>query len=150
MKTDVRQDTTERFEEILERLFRDSYSNLLGQWHSLDITIPQARIIDILDRRGPMRMTSLAEEMGHTLSATSSLVDRLADKGLIQREHANDDRRAVICDLSPAGRSAQRRFYSVTNTRLGRQMGSFSREQLESMIQSFEMLYTSTPDDQDN
>lgn len=49
------------------------------------------------------RMTQLADRMGLTPGAVSTLVDRLVDNGLVERRHEPADRRAVFVRLTEKG-----------------------------------------------
>lgn len=53
---------------------------------------------------GEVRMTQLAERMGLTPGAVSSLVDRLVDNGLVARRQEPTDRRAVFVHVTEKGR----------------------------------------------
>ncbi|MFJ5221027.1 MarR family winged helix-turn-helix transcriptional regulator [Streptomyces sp. NPDC088354] len=58
-----------------------------------------------LDSDGPMGVTALAEAMGIDPSTVTRQVTPLVDSGLVKRTSDPEDRRAVVLDLSPRGRS---------------------------------------------
>lgn len=69
-----------------------------------EITLPQYRALIVLAGRGPVRPVDLAGALASTSSTVTRLCDRLVDKGLISRERAGADRRAVELALTAAGR----------------------------------------------
>ena len=58
--------------------------------------------------REPVRISELNRHVLLSQPALSRLADRLADRGLVQRQHDAADRRGVRLSLTPAGRVLQR------------------------------------------
>ena len=75
-----------------------------GAFMDLDLTIPQLRVVFMLDESAAMSMSSLAQELGITLSACTHLVDRLVRADFVARSEDPADRRVVRCDLTVNGK----------------------------------------------
>jgi DNA-binding MarR family transcriptional regulator len=62
-------------------------------------------VLDALSRQDGwhLRMTQLARAAALSNSATTRLVNRLEDRGLITRILCADDRRGIYTELTPAG-----------------------------------------------
>jgi DNA-binding MarR family transcriptional regulator len=75
-----------------ERMARTGLS--MTHWH----------LLLLLARHGEMSMGRLAEAQGISLSNASGLVDRLDERGLIERVRVPDDRRIVLVRVSDRGR----------------------------------------------
>jgi DNA-binding MarR family transcriptional regulator len=56
-----------------------------------------------------MRMQQLARAAALSASATTRLVTRLEDRGLLTRILCADDRRGIYTELTPAGRTLYRK-----------------------------------------
>ena len=69
-----------------------------------DTTLAQYRALVVLASRGPQRMVDLAAALGVTPSTAGRMCDRLVRKGLIRRQRARSDRRAVQVSITAAGR----------------------------------------------
>ncbi len=69
-----------------------------------DITIAQYRALVVLASRGPQRMADLAAALDVAPSTAGRMCDRLLRKGLIRRQRARADRRAVQVSITAAGR----------------------------------------------
>lgn len=67
------------------------------------LSIPQYSLLGFLSSKGPLSMGQLAALMGHTTPATTGLVERLNQAGLVQRHHPDYDRRKVIVEITPKG-----------------------------------------------
>jgi DNA-binding MarR family transcriptional regulator len=57
------------------------------------ITVPQMSALSILRDQGPLTLRALAEAVGVSAPATSQLVDRMVQNGLVSREEDTTDRR---------------------------------------------------------
>lgn len=68
-----------------------------------ELTITQRKALTILSR-GRLRMGDIAYTLGLSLSSATHIIDRLVDKGLVQRSEDASDRRVVLCFLSEDGR----------------------------------------------
>jgi DNA-binding MarR family transcriptional regulator len=70
-----------------------------------ELTMPQFRVLVVLDGAGPLRMSDLAERIGVHPSTLSRTVDRLVAGGWIERASAEESRREVHVRLSDRGRA---------------------------------------------
>lgn len=71
----------------------------------VEITVPQHRLLVLLQTTGPLGIGALAGGLGVDPSNGTRLCDRLGQLGLIERRRRNNDRRAVTVDLTRAGRN---------------------------------------------
>jgi DNA-binding MarR family transcriptional regulator len=69
------------------------------------ITIPQFRLLVVLDVEGPQKLTSIALALGVNPSTATRMVDRLVAAGLIDREPNPVSRRELVVRLSRKGRT---------------------------------------------
>ncbi|MFD3684929.1 MarR family winged helix-turn-helix transcriptional regulator [Nocardiopsis sp. NPDC058631] len=71
------------------------------------ISVVEYTVMDALDRQDGwhMRMRQLARAAALSNSATTRLVTRLEDRGLLTRVLCADDRRGIYTELTPAGRA---------------------------------------------
>ena len=80
----------------------------------VDVTIPQHRVLVLIDDNGPLGVGAIAAELGVNPSNATRLCDRLERLGLIARSRSDEDRRAVLVDLTADGR---RLVQAVTDIR---------------------------------
>ena len=67
-------------------------------------------------------------------------MDRLVEKGLVDRVADPSDRRVVICQLSESGEQAITRFWRIGRERLQIVADLLDEEQLETVVQGFELI----------
>jgi DNA-binding MarR family transcriptional regulator len=71
-----------------------------------ELSVVEFTVLDALSRQDGwhMRMSQLARAAALSSSATTRLVNRLEDRGLLTRVLCADDRRGIYTELTPAGR----------------------------------------------
>ncbi|WP_037576105.1 MarR family winged helix-turn-helix transcriptional regulator [Phaeacidiphilus oryzae] len=71
-----------------------------------DLSVTEYAVLDVLSRQQDwhMRMQQLANAVVLSQSATTRLVTRLEQQGLLTRYLCADDRRGIYTEVSPAGR----------------------------------------------
>ncbi len=86
-----------------------------------------------------MRMVDLAESASISKSGASRLVDRLADRGLVERVPCAEDRRSVWACLTPAGRrkvlAVRPKFDQVVRTSLASHLSEMEADQLARLLE---------------
>ena len=85
-------------------------------------------------------MGVIADHLGITLSAMTSIVDRLVEKNLVERDSDPHDRRVVLCKLTDQGREEMKRFWRVGREKMLKTLGILEDAQLESVVQALELL----------
>lgn len=73
--------------------------------HQFDINFTQFRALKALSLHESMSATELARTLEHDAGALTRVLDRLQDKGYVQRRPSEQDRRAVVISLTVAGRA---------------------------------------------
>ena len=139
MKDDYKEELTERFMKAVDYLNRQVHTFGLDDWEGLDMTIPQIKTLVLLERSGPLRMGNIAGYLGRALSATTTVVDRLVEKGLVDRAWDPNDRRVVICRLTDQGKQGMEQFWRIRRERLQLMVDFLDVEQLETLVRGLEV-----------
>ncbi len=92
-----------QFEREYWRSFRELDSVRLRHWERHRVTLPQLRVLYHIRRQPGVTTGELATALGITVSTTSGLVIKLADRGLVARATAANDRRQIPLHLTPEG-----------------------------------------------
>jgi DNA-binding MarR family transcriptional regulator len=69
-----------------------------------DVTVPQWRVLVMLDTRGPMNLAAAAAGLDVNPSNASRICDRLIKAGFLDRQESSTDRRNITLSLTAAGR----------------------------------------------
>jgi DNA-binding MarR family transcriptional regulator len=93
----------EEVAELLHLLGRQLRQQAHRELVPLGVTPAQARALRVLSRGGLLRMSTLADQLGIARRSATTVVDELAERGLVRRTEDPADRRAVTVDVTPAG-----------------------------------------------
>jgi len=69
----------------------------------LGVSMAQLNILYVLRRSGEMPMSRLAEVLNVSLSNATGLIDRMEERGFIERTRVPEDRRIVLVRLTTGG-----------------------------------------------
>jgi DNA-binding MarR family transcriptional regulator len=81
----------------------------------LGISMPQLHIMHTLQRTGEMTMSRLADVLGVSFSNATGLVDRLEERGFIERTRVAEDRRIVLVHVTELGARTLRESDSLSD-----------------------------------
>ena len=70
----------------------------------LGVSMAQLHVMHLLERHGELAMSRLAETLDVSLSAATGLVDRVEERGFVERIRVPSDRRIVLVRITAAGR----------------------------------------------
>lgn len=73
---------------------------------SVGLTAPQLLVLQSLDLDAPRKPSDIAKEVYLSQATVTSIVDRLAKAGLVEREKSRSDRRVIHILMTPSGRAA--------------------------------------------
>ena len=107
----------QRFRDVAQFLNRMYFHEQVDMLGGVDLTMPQVKTLALLETRGPLCMTSMAFLMSRTVSAMTSIIDRLVEKGLVARQSGPPDRRRVNCALTNQGKLTMVQFWAVSEGR---------------------------------
>lgn len=84
-----------------------------GRRPALDATQGEAHVLAHLHGSGPCAIADLHQAFAHRRSTLTSILDRLAARGLLLRKVRPEDRRSFRVSLTPRGRSLAARVHGA-------------------------------------
>lgn len=119
------------------------YQDLLAASH--DLTLQQYNVLRILRGAGRQGLPTLeiASRMVERTPGVTRLIDRLEQKGLVQRERSATDRRQVYCRLSDAGSELLRRLERPIDTLDEAAVAMLSKAEIAELIRLLNKLRNS-------
>jgi DNA-binding MarR family transcriptional regulator len=88
----------------MERMAVAYKGRMLAMCKAADLTPPQFWALKTIQELDRTKMSPLADRLGLSMGAASTLVDRLVSRGFVERAADAADRRAVHVSLSAEGR----------------------------------------------
>jgi DNA-binding MarR family transcriptional regulator len=110
--------------EMLERTLQQASDDQLA--------MSQVKLLLLIARPGQrFKVTDVADFLGVTNAAASRAIDRLVQRGLVDRTISTDDRRAVDLALTPESEALLERFTDLRNAELLALLGNYPAEKLQ-------------------
>jgi DNA-binding MarR family transcriptional regulator len=135
MRSSPKEKLVEELLSLADRLFRQLLPTVPKDLISMDVTMPQLKIMLILYFGGAVRMSDLASALDVTLPTATNLVDRLVEKNYVTRENQSADRRVVLCRLSESGYKAISRIWQSSRIRSRELLEQLDTTKLEMFIE---------------
>lgn len=126
---DARSEIAARLQEQFARLTRQLRTIELPQ----GITPERLSALAVIEKRGPISVTALADNEMVRPATMSRMVTALVDEGLVKRSDDKSDGRGVLVSTTPKGRRTYQRAHEQRLQHFAEVLGSLSGEQLESM-----------------
>lgn len=114
-----------RASQVAADKFDDVASEVLG------INRTDHRVLDVIDRLGPIAAGDLAKEAGLSPAAMTASIDRLEEAGIAHRIADPSDRRRVLVEVLPATRERAMKIYGPLEQAFLKQTKHYSVKELE-------------------
>ena len=134
------------------RDFRAAVSELVKKYQFRDrnetvaygLSVSQAYALSALAARGPLSMGGLASDLHLSVSATTRVVDSLADRHLVVRSPDAADRRVCRVAISARGRRLWRRLEDELLESEAEVLGALAPAEREAAIRALRLLACAT------
>jgi DNA-binding MarR family transcriptional regulator len=123
-----------------ENIFHAIGINIPPEWLSSDMTVAQLRVLLLLHTEGQIRMSAIAGTLGIAVSTATGIIDHLVKKSMVTRSTDAEDRRVVICALSPVGQETINRIWALGQSQMEKLLRGLTAEQLEKAKEVAEFL----------
>lgn len=139
-ESESRQELMVRVIDALDEVAHSGPYSVSPEWFTLDLSMPQVRVVFRLLEEGSLRMNELASTLDVSMSRATGLVDRLVEKNLVNRWPDPDDRRSVLCALTEQGHELSRRLLAARRSRWEERLLPLTIEELEEVCRAMEPL----------
>lgn len=100
------------------------------------VSMTHLHVMDLLSRYGETSMSRIAELLDVSLSNATGLIDRMAERGLVERVRVPDDRRVVLVRLTDGGRTQLEALEILKHDLIKKILARMDAMQLERLSQS--------------
>ena len=108
-----------------------------GRLVRLGVSMTHMHVLWLLEHHGDLPMSRLAELLDVSLSNATGLIDRMEERGLVERVRVPDDRRLVVVRLAPGGVSVMDESEALKQDRMRAILGHLDQAQLDRLTQTF-------------
>ena len=111
-----------------------------GPWLELNMSTPQLKALLLISEEDAIRMRELARKLGGSFSNATVLVDRLVERGLVERMMEPQDRRVVLVRATDDGRLLIEQLVTSWRSLSVPLLESLSPEDLETVRRALDIL----------
>jgi DNA-binding MarR family transcriptional regulator len=105
-----------------------------GRMVKAGISMTHLHIVWLLEDHGDLTMGRLAELVDVSLSNASGLIDRMEERGLVERIRVPDDRRVVLVRCSPQGARMRDEIEAIKQDQMRAILGNLDVAQLTRLL----------------
>ena len=124
-------------ESILDELTGWSPKERMGmfrRWLAGSLSIVHLHVLTILEESGPLSMGKVAEALDVSIASATGIIDRMEQRGLVERRHNPDDRRVVLVHPTEAGLRVFIDLDELRRQTLGAVLARLSEDELQSTL----------------
>lgn len=144
MDENAREMLIEELVRLEPELMRARFSVQPPPLLEIDVTMLQFKALMIMfsaaASAGGIRVSDLAKCLGVSAATTSTLVDRLVDRHLVERREDPQDRRQHLCRASAEGQQLIVNFFQETRSQSRELLAVLSEEELKTVRQSMNIF----------
>jgi DNA-binding MarR family transcriptional regulator len=105
-----------------------------------EISLPQLHVLITLQERHAMTVSELANLLGISMPSTSSIVDRMEERGLVHRTRDTEDRRVVTVEISARGSELAEEFMGLKREKIMGIFAAMTDEELENVVRGINSI----------
>jgi len=106
------------------------------------VSMTHMHVLWLLEHHGDMPMSRMAEFLDVSDSNATGIIDRMEERGLVERVRVPDDRRVVLLRIATGGTRALDEMEAVKQDRLQSILGHLGPEQLGRVALAFDDIRT--------
>ena len=106
------------------------------------VSMTHMQVLWLLQHQGDLPMSHLAELLGVSVSNATGLIDRMEERGLVERVRVPDDRRVVLVRIAAGGIAAMDETEAVKQDRMRSILARLDPVQLDRLTTAFADLRT--------
>ena len=137
--------TTPETSDLTTRIARDVHAIIggfrcagTGRLVKLGVSMTHMHVLWMLQHHGELPMSRMAELLDVSFSNATGIVDRMEEKGLVERVRVPDDRRVVLVRISAGGSQALDETEAIKQDRLQAILGHLDGPQTVRLAQVLE------------
>jgi len=100
----------------------------------------QVSVLFTIVRRGPLKLSEVAERERMNPTMLSRITAQLAEEGLIRRRADSDDRRAAVVEATAAGRRMRERIHRARSRELAQRVERLQGDEQELLWEALPVL----------
>jgi DNA-binding MarR family transcriptional regulator len=139
LKSEINPELVEKLEELIIKLMRRVHTKMDDKI-AYGITGSQFFVMKSIYERGRATVSTVAEDIGVSLSAITALVDKLAKAGYVTRSRDGEDRRLVWLEVTAQGEEVLRNCLAGRRLLIKEFLARLSENDLEQLVNIYKKM----------
>ncbi len=106
----------------------------MRHWPGGRLSLVHLNVLIVLEADGPLPMRGLAEAMDVSQASATGIVDRMEQRGLVERQRDAEDRRVVRVAITDEGRQLVAGMANERREHLAQMLGEFTDDELQAFL----------------
>jgi len=106
----------------------------MRHWPGGRLSLVHLNVLFILEADGPLPMRGLAEAMDVSQASATGIVDRMEQRGLVERQRDDEDRRVVRVAITDQGLQLVASMANERREHLARMLGEITDDEIEAFL----------------
>jgi DNA-binding MarR family transcriptional regulator len=107
---------------------------MFRKWLAGSLSIVQLHVLTVLETAGPLPMGKLADALDVSVASATGIVDRMEQRGLVERRHDGSDRRVVLVHPTEAGLAVFNDLAEMRRAGLVNILGRLTNDELKALL----------------
>ncbi len=109
-------------------------------WHRGSLSLVHLSVIALLETQGPLPMNAIAEALDVSQASATGIIDRMEERGLVERGRDETDRRVILIRLAEAGTAVTSEMLEQRRTRLRRVLAELSPDEVAGFLKGIRAM----------
>ncbi len=119
----------------------EEMSRAIKHWLRGSLSLIHLQVLTILEVDGPLAMSRLADALDVSVASATGIVDRMEDRGLVERRRESGDRRVVLVHATVAGTDVFRDLGEARREHLAGLFAGMSDLELGSLLTGMQAMH---------
>lgn len=107
---------------------------MFAAWHRGSLSIVHLTVLALLESEGPLSMGRVAEALDVSQASATGIIDRMEERGLVERRRGEGDRRVVAIHLADGGRAISRDLMALRRERLSHVLAELTPREVSGFL----------------
>lgn len=103
-------------------------------WHRGSLSLIHLSVLALLEAEGPVSMGRIADELDVSHASATGIIDRMEERGIVERRAASDDRRVTHIHITDAGTAVSRELLARRRAQLRTVLAELSDDDVAAFL----------------
>lgn len=133
-------DLSQALQHLIQTFMHRSMHKVITYVKAQGMSMSQMGTLLLLHRQDSCAVSDIGEYLGISSAASSQLLNRLVEQGLVERSEDPDDRRHKLLELTPAGREMVRESMEIRQSWLANLVDTLTPSEQAQVEKSINLL----------